>query len=224
VRRLVFVSSVAAVHCPGEPVVTPRSDCEPRDPYGLSKRRAEEAVRRVLGPAARADWTILRPPLVYGPGSPGNMARLLRLVDTGLPLPFGGVASRRSFLYAGNLVDAIERCMTAVAASRRSYLVADAEVVSTADLLRRMALLRGRTPRLFRAPAALLWMAAATGETVGRLLRRPVGIDRYSLEKLVGSLEVDASEITRELGWRPPFTLTQGLERTFGAAARGGAG
>jgi UDP-glucose 4-epimerase len=39
------------------------------------------------------------------------------------------------------------------------------------------------------------------------------------VERLLGSLRVDSGKIRRELGWRPPYTLWEGLQNT-GASVR----
>ena len=49
----------------------------------------------------------LGPPLVYGPGVQANFLRLLRLAESGLPLPFGGIRNRRSLISVWNLCDLI---------------------------------------------------------------------------------------------------------------------
>ncbi|MDP3041577.1 MAG: NAD-dependent epimerase/dehydratase family protein [Candidatus Omnitrophota bacterium] len=54
---------------------------------------------------------ILRLPLVYGVGVKANFKNLIKLAGSGLPLPFKGINNRRSFLYIGNLVDAIGVCV-----------------------------------------------------------------------------------------------------------------
>jgi UDP-glucose 4-epimerase len=133
-RTFVFASSVKAV---GERSETPWTESvEPRpvDPYGVSKLEGE---RVVLGAAAiRA--VVLRLPLVYGPGVRANMLRLFRAVDSGWPLPVGGVKNRRSLLYVGNLVAAIRRALE-VDRVRGTYFLADGEGASTEDLVRAIA-------------------------------------------------------------------------------------
>jgi len=75
VARLVLVSSLAA----REPSLSA---------YGASKRRAEELVR-----SSGLDWTILRPPAVYGPRD-RDMFELFRAARWGVvPLPPGGATS-----------------------------------------------------------------------------------------------------------------------------------
>jgi hypothetical protein len=52
-------------------------------------------------------------PLVYGHGVRGNVAKLLRLAQMPVPLPFGGITNLRSLLSVQNLVDAIFFCSSA---------------------------------------------------------------------------------------------------------------
>ncbi len=106
VSRLVMVSSIAAVGPFRGAPLTEASPCTPDTPYGRSKLEAEQEIQRILA-SGPTDWCILRPPLVYGPGNPGNMARLLSLIDRRMPLPVGRIEARRSHLFVGNLVDVL---------------------------------------------------------------------------------------------------------------------
>ena len=51
---------------------------------------------------------MIRPPLVYGPGAPGNFAHLMRVLYRGVPLPLGAVYNRRSFVAVENLVSLLD--------------------------------------------------------------------------------------------------------------------
>jgi nucleoside-diphosphate-sugar epimerase len=200
VSRFVFVSTVKVMgdRSQGRPFTEDDAPA-PVGPYAISKLLAERALAAFLGPAV----TILRPPLVYGPGVKGNFRALQRLAASGLPLPLGSVANRRSLLYVGNLADAIRAALLAPPAPGcRAYLLRDGEDLSTADLLRRLA----PRARLLRFPPALL----------ARLL--PSGL----AERLLFSLAVDDSRFRRDHGWTPPFTVDQGLAATV--AAPGGPG
>lgn len=201
VRRMVLVSSVKVN---GESREQPYRDDEapaPADPYGVSKLEAEQALARVAR-ATGLEAVVLRPPLVYGPGVKANVLRLLRAVDSGLPLPLGGVRNRRSLVFSGNLVDALVACGTHPGAPGHTYLVSDGEDVSTPGLIRAIAAALGRSARLVPVPFPLL---RAAGAILGK---------GAAVERLGGSLMVDSSGIRRELGWAPPFTLREGLERT----------
>jgi nucleoside-diphosphate-sugar epimerase len=201
VRRFIFLSSVK-VHGEDSGSGTYGEDdaLRPEDFYGLSKLEAEQALTET---AARSgmELVLIRPPLVYGPGVRANFLRLLRWIDSGLPLPLASVRNRRSLVYLGNLVDAIARCAEHPAA-RGPILVSDEEVVSTPELAWRIARALGRSARLFPAPTALLRIA---GMIAGR---------RDEIRRLTGNLAVDSSRARRLLDWRPPYTIDAGLAET----------
>ena len=200
VRRFVYVSTIkvngdiSGVE-PFDEACTP----SPVGPYAVSKWEAEQALNQLAADSG-LELVIIRPPLVYGPGVGGNFRSLLALIDRALPLPLASVGNRRSLISLANLVDALTACLTAPAASSSTYVVCDDECVSTAKLIRMLSQTLDRPARLFPAPAAGLRL-------MGRLLRQGDKLDR-----LTESLEIDGSKIRRDLGWRPPQTLSQGLE------------
>jgi nucleoside-diphosphate-sugar epimerase len=163
----------------------------PQDAYGRAKAAAETALRAVPG----LSLTVLRPPLVYGPGVKANFLALLRAVARGWPLPLAGIENRRSLVYAGNLVDAVVRCLESPLAAGKTYGVTDGAPLSTPALCRALGAALGRPARLFPLPPALLEIAPAA-------------------RKLTRSLVIDDSAIRRELGWAPPHTFEEGLRRT----------
>ena len=225
VRHFVFVSSIGAMAESSDEMLSGKTPCCPVTPYGKSKLEAEKALRGVAEVGGMA-WTIIRPPLVYGLGNPGNMDRLLKLVKTGLPLPLASVRNRRSFIYVENLVDLIATCLGNPKAFGKTFLPSDGEDVSTPELIRAIAHAsasveedrRGKigdgsatrnpspatrhSPRLFPFPESIL-------KAAGRL----PGLG--ALRKLTSSLYVDSEPIRRELGWTPPFTMEEGLRRTL---------
>ena len=214
VSRLLFVSSVGAVKSISEEIITDDTSCAPDNNYGRSKRAAEQAIKDVLR-NSRADWCIIRPPLVYGPGNPGNMARLLTLIRSGIPLPFAAIRNKRSFLFVGNLLDAIENCISHRGASRRVFLISDGENLSTPELARRLARHAGKSSHLFPVPTGVLRGMGIIGDVVNRLSGKSIGLDSYSVKRLVGSLAVNMSSLQRATGWQPPFTLDEGLAHTL---------
>jgi nucleoside-diphosphate-sugar epimerase len=212
-RRLLFLSSIGAVCSSSDTPVTSETTPRPEGAYGRSKLAAEQAIETALRGAA-SDWCVVRAPLVYGPGNPGNMARLMRLTRVPL-LPTGALTGRRSFIFVGNLVDLLHRALMAPAASRRVLLAADAEQVSTRDLIRLLSVAAGRGVQQVAIPMPLLSLAARLGDLLRVVAGRSVGLDTYSLERLAASLPVDGSATRSLLEWRPPYTLEQGIRLTF---------
>lgn len=203
VKRLVYVSSIKVN---GEETSGNHIYCEqdvpaPQDSYGVSKWEAEQVLHQTAQETG-LEVVIVRPPLVYGAGVKGNFAQMLSVLARGLPLPFASVTNGRSLIYIENLVDALILCATHPAAAGQTYLVSDGEDISTSDLLKKLSLAMGKSPRLVPFSVALLKLA-------GRLVGKSDQIAR-----IVGSLRVDSSKIRRELGWVPPFSIDEGLKAT----------
>jgi len=203
VRRIVYASSAKVygeASMPGRPFRAGDS-AAPRDAYARSKAEAESA----LGEICRAhgmEAIVLRLPLTYGPGVKGNFLTLLAAVASERRLPLAGIGNRRSLLYVGNAVSAIEAALVAPAWPGEALPIADAEVVSTPELATRLARVLRVQPHLFHVPTTFLRGTAALigrGTDVGRLLE---------------SLEVDASRFRELTGWSPPNSLDEGLAVT----------
>jgi UDP-glucose 4-epimerase len=194
VRRFVFLSSIAAQCGPrADHVLTEDVEPRPTGAYGLSKLAAERGLAEL-----DFDWVALRPVLVYGPGMKGNMARLLRIARSPMPLPIAGLTARRSLLSVDNLVDAIDTALTTPAALRRPLIVADSEALTVAQMIAAMRHGLGRSRWLFPIPVALL----KTG-------LRGAGRDREA-ELLTEPLVASAAAL-RSLGWAPSVSTQAGL-------------
>ncbi len=202
-RRFVFVSSVL-VHGDrsGPTALTETAALAPVELYGASKAQAEAGLREVC--ARRGlELTIVRPPLVYGPGAKGNLARLLAWAMAGRPVPSAVRHNRRSFVGLTNLCSFLILAAGHPAAADQSYLISDQEDLSTGELYRRAALLAGVRPRFLplpRGPLALILRFAGKAGLARRLL---------------GDLRVDSAKASEELGWRPVSTIEQELDRAI---------
>ena len=212
VKHFVFMSSAHAVAGESEERLLAGTLPRPNSPYARSKLAAESALIDTLSPTCCA-WTILRPTAVYGPGGNSNFAKLLRLVRSGIPLPFGAVRNRRSFIYVGNLVRLIEKCVGQARAFGKIYYPSDRQDVSTPELIRKIALAatarrdatnhRGeaRSP-VFPFPLPALKLLASLPAMA-------------PLRKMISSLYVDSEPLCRDLEWTPPFRMDEGLRRTL---------
>lgn len=170
VTRFVFVSTLG-VHAPAEAgVVSEASAIGPGTPYAHSKREAEIALRGIEAPGFEV--VSVRPPLVYGPSCPGNMARLARLLDKRVPLPLAAVENRRSLIGVENLAQALLLTVSRPGAAGQDFLVRDGQDVSTPQILRLLAEGLGTTPRLFALPVPFLKAIARIGgraDEIGKL-------------------------------------------------------
>lgn len=221
VRRFIFISSIAVMGTRSSQPLDATLPANPQTDYGRSKLEGELALERALQ-GSRTDWCILRPPVVYGPSNPGNMQRLLRLINTGMPLPFGAIRNRRSFLFIDNLVDAIVMVLRAPGVIRERYVIGDGTDLSTPALVRALADASGRRVTLVPIPVFLLRTMALGADLVGKVARRSLPFDSYSVDRLRESLAVNAAPFQARFGWSPPVSTAQALKLTCESLQAGG--
>jgi nucleoside-diphosphate-sugar epimerase len=178
----------------------------PQDAYGQAKLVIERAI--AAASSESLDLVILRPPLVYGPGVKGNFRALISLVATGMPLPLGGLATRRSLIFLDNFLDLLGLACLHPAARGRVLLARDAVDLSIPELLGSLGVGLGRRVRLYRVPPALL-----AGLAVVPALRP-------ALRRLTLPLLVDDGETRSALGWTPAVAPEHGLAVTARAYRR----
>ncbi|MDX2464380.1 MAG: SDR family oxidoreductase [Porticoccus sp.] len=202
VRRFMFISSVKVN---GERTYTDTpflADAIPRpmDAYGVSKYEAEVGLYR-LAEETDMEIVVIRPPLVYGPRVKGNFASMVRILEKGIPLPFGAIHNKRSLVALDNLLDLIVTCIDHPDAANQTFLAGDGEDMSTTELLKRLGKALGKPARLIPLPGNLLTFVAVL------LGKKSVA------QRLYGSLQVDISKAREVLGWEPPITVDEGLRR-----------
>lgn len=201
VRRFIYLSSVKALgeSTTGRSPFVFDSSLAPEDDYGISKARAEEGLRDIAERTGM-EVTIIRPPLVYGPGVKANFAAMMRLSARNLPLPLASVRNKRSLVALDNLVDLIVTCISHPKAGNQTFMVSDDADVSTPELLSAITRAHGKSPRLMPCPPALLSFGA------GLLGKKAVA------DRLLGSLQVDIEHTKRTLNWQPCVKLEDVLK------------
>ncbi len=211
VTRFVLASTVKAVAEASPTALTPDTEPRPPDAYGRTKLEAEHVLAATLGDSG-TEHVILRLPLVYGPRMVGNMIRLFRWVDRGVPLPLAGVDNRRTVAYVGNVVAALRHLLDLPATRGEICYAGDPEPLSTPELIRAVGRALGRPARLVPCPPRVLGLVGAAGDAV-RALGLPAPVGTAAVERLVGSLWVDPAGL-RDLGFEPSTSTARGLETT----------
>lgn len=192
VRRFVFVSSIKVNGErtePGKPF-TADDPPNPQEPYGISKAEAEAALM-ALGRETGMEITIIRPPLVYGPGVKGNFRSLMTWAKSGLPSIFEAVQNRRSFVHVANLCDLLITVLDRANAAHQVFLVSDDRDFSTHEMLVALAAKSGRHLHSIRVSPRLLCL-------IGRICGRSEPVNR-----LTQSLQVDVRPTCQRLNWVP---------------------
>lgn len=202
VKRFVFLSSIGVNGISNNKPFNIEQTAAPVEDYAKSKLEAEIGLRKIASETG-IETVIIRPPLVYGPGAPGNFGKLTQLAKKNLPLPLGAVYNKRSLVALDNLIDLIMTCIEHPKAANQTFLVSDDQDVSTTELLMMMTKAAGKEPRLIPVPVSWLTLA-------GKMTGKKAVVDR-----LCSNLQVDISHTKETLDWKPPVSLEEGIKRCF---------
>jgi nucleoside-diphosphate-sugar epimerase len=168
------------------------------------------AEQKVQSIAFQSDmeYVILRPALVYGPGNPGNLARLIKLVGTGLPLPFKGIAGKRSMVSVNYLVQILVAASTLREATNQTYLVADGQDLTLSSIVQAFAEGLNVPVRLFNCPLSMLSLIS---NLVGKTAE---------LQKLMGTFQISPQKLQCDFGIAPFLGAKESLAMTANSFRR----
>ena len=199
VKRFVLISSIGVNGAETFGQAFRADDAaSPHSPYAVAKWEVEQELMK-LALKTGLEVVTIRPPLIYGPGAPGNFAQLLRIINLRFPLPFGRLHNLRSFVAIDNVVDLIVRCIDHPKAANQVFLVSDGEDLSTTDFIRRIAKAQGKSILLLPIPEK--WLEKLAG-LVGK---------QQQLHKLTGSLQIDIEKTVTTLSWKPVISIDEAL-------------
>ena len=141
-KQFIYMSS-AIVYGNSAPLgqrkrITRDTPVNPANAYGNSKVKAEEGLLPMSSDGFRV--VILRPPMIYGPGSRGNYPTLAKLAVK-LPV-FPKVDNERSMLYIGNLAEFVRLMVENREAG--IFWPQNREYVNTTNLARLIAAAHGK--------------------------------------------------------------------------------
>ena len=194
VKHFVFISTVKVYGDePDSGYLNLESPTIPNDPYGSSKLKAEQALIEME--TDKFITSIVRPPLVYGPGVKGNLIRLLNLTQKKLPLPFKGIDNKRSMVYLDNLIALINKVIDTEA--RGIFIAGDRQPLSTSNLVEMMYKGMNRQPFWFKMPRL--------GLNTLRILKPEL------VKRLFGSYIIETNKTNERLAFVPPVTSEDGI-------------
>lgn len=199
VKRFVYVSSIkAAAGETADKTLDETLQPSPETDYGRMKLATEQALQDLLDESPM-ELTIIRNPIVYGPGGTNNMARLLKLADTPWPMPFRGLENRRSIISAKNLASALTLAAMHPDPSDGVFFVHDGDRLSTGEIISIFRENLGRPVREIGLPQCA-WNSAKRLPIFGSIARR-----------LAGTLIVSDVKFRSHFHWSPPETSESAL-------------
>lgn len=203
VKRFIFLST-AKVN--GEKNLLNRpflvDDIEnPIGDYAISKYKAEKALLE-FSKKSDLEVVIIRLPLVYGENVKGNFYKLLKLIKKNIPIPFGKMKNKRSYIYIENLIQFIICVIKKVKISSGVYFVSDDHDLSTSELISLLINFLGSSSKLYNFPIFYL-------KLFSKALQK-----ENQFNKLNNSMQVDISHTKKTFNWKPLIPITTGLKKT----------
>lgn len=202
VKHFIFISSIGVNgNITKNEAFTEASTPNPTSDYAISKLEAELALCNEFSNTSMA-ITVIRPALICGENAPGNIRRLLRLVESGIPLPFKGIKNKRGMVSLNNVVSFIIACIENPLSQNELFLLADIDKPTTEGIVRSFAAGMNK-------PARIVWFPSSILKAGLKIIKK-----ESLYEQLFGSLDIDASKATNLLGWVPPANIFETMKQT----------
>ncbi len=196
IRRFLHISSLAA-----------------QAPH-LSHYCRSKAEAEVLVAASGLDWTILRPPGVYGPGDRETLALFKAALGPVLPIPAG--KSRISWIYVDDLCAAIVSALNPVMVRQTVEVDDGSGGISHRAFAAALTSAVGRRAKIIALPKQLL-------SPLGYINQLRAGLSRQAAMLTTGKVReifhpdwsVADTRLQKQTGWEPKVRLAEGLSSTM---------
>ena len=191
-RRFIYLSSIGVNGTHNQVAFTESDTPAPKGDYAISKLNAEIAIQRICKDS-NMSFVVIRPPLVYGPGAPGNISSLVKAMRMFIPMPFEWVKNRRHFCHLDNLTSFIYECTSArdnKSISDQVFLISDDRAMTTSQFVRTIGEIHSKRPLLIRFPVRMLCMMLSA-------------VSRSLVDSLLLDLQVSNEKAKNLTKWRP---------------------
>jgi nucleoside-diphosphate-sugar epimerase len=214
IKNIIFTSSVAVY---GLNKDNP-NETHPADPfnhYGKSKWQAEEVLREWYNKdTTNKMLRILRPTVIFGERNRGNVYNLLKQISSGRFLKIGHCNNKKSMAYVGNIVAFIEYLTATSKPGYEAYNYIDKPDLSMNELIEVVGKsLGGKIPSI-KIPYRLGMCGGYCFDILAWLTRKKLSISSVRVKKFCATTQFDSTK-AHSTGFIPPYTLSQGIDRTI---------
>lgn len=191
VKQFIYMSSII-IYGESAPygkkkLITKDTKPEPANFYGDSKLQAEIKLKTLDDDNFKI--CILRPPMIYGPGSKGNYQMLSKLAKK-LPI-FPDIKNERSMLYIGNLCYFIKECINKE--NSGIYFPQNEEYVSTSKMVQEIAKANGKNIHLTKLLNPFVFILSKFPGKIGGMCNKAFGNMSYEKNLPIGEYQLVTS-------------------------------
>lgn len=182
--------------------ITKEMQPTPSNFYGDSKWQAEQKLEELFKKDGKKETqlAIVRPPMIYGKGSKGNFRMLTGLAGK-TPI-FPNVKNERSMLYIENMAEFL--CLLIKSGKGGVFLPQNENYVSTAEMVREIAMTKGKKFFLCGWLTPFVWLAGKMPGKIGGMVK-----------KAFGSLTIDLELSRQGIDGYQKFGLRESVRRSL---------
>lgn len=221
VPRLVYTSTPSVVHGGGDLNGVDESldyPAQHESAYAASKAAAEKLVRQANGP--KLATVALRPHLIWGPGDPHLLPRLLAKAKFGKLRKIGDGKNLVDTVFVDNAAQAhllaLDRLEIDSEIGGKAYFIAQGEPAPLWDTIEKMIIAAGGPPLPKKnVPQKVAMLGGAVCELLWKMLplKGEPPMTRFVASQLSTSHWFRLENARNDLGYVPEVSFEQGLER-----------
>ena len=217
-ERFVHISSISAYgHVNGKGVVVDETYPLGQHLYKWAyySRAKAEAEKLVWAAHNRGDLpvTCCKPSWLYGPRDRASMPRIIRAIRKGKAKLIGGGKNRLNLTYAGNEAEGCILAGTKDIALGQNYNLSCDGHITLEQYFNKIAECLGEKPVTKTVPYSVAYNAGFLMECIGRLIRKPPLVTRYSVWMMARDAYFSEEKARKELGWTPTVDYDEGIQR-----------
>ena len=210
VKRVIVISSIAAAG-PTDSIGNEQTIPSPKTEYDKAKNEQENLVRRYCE-GIDMEYIIIRAGYVYGPYETRKKLKLFKLIQKGMFFIIGKGKNVISFVYTENLAHGVQLAIESES-KNSTYIIADDNPYEMEEFIEEIVKqLDAKKP--IHVPKPIAYIGSIALESLSLLTRKEPLLTRERVNNLTSSFEFSIEKAKSELGYKPKFGLTEGIERT----------
>ncbi|MCW9707694.1 NAD-dependent epimerase/dehydratase family protein [Fodinibius salsisoli] len=211
--KVVVLSSLAAAGpSKGQPV-TEDDPLEPVSMYGKSKKQMEQRIHELID--NKMSVTILRPPAVYGPRE-DQIYSFFKMVSKRIcPIIGDGEKPKISMIYVGDVVQAILKASQQNEPGIHTYFISDGEPHTWNKIRETATMVFGKKAIPIYVKPDWVQKIAGIVEKTGSFFGIYPVLNKEKAKEMILEWTCSSDKAQQELGYKPEFSLEEGISRTI---------
>jgi farnesol dehydrogenase len=214
IKKIIYLSSTAAMGLIKEKIVTENTPCNPHTPYQKSKFESEQLIKEYFD-NRNLPIIILRPSMIYGAGMyHGALIQINNFFKKGIVPLIGGGKSIIPAIHVNDVVDAI-LLATENGKDGETYIITNETLKTLKEMVELMERESGKKIIKLNIPKSLIKIPVFFIQHISSLLGIKPILTLQRIDSMTTNRIFNISKAKKELGWTPQTDLDKGLKETI---------